>query len=38
MERGMDLARLVYSRDLKIAVMRAVDSGSTIARSHGSIN
>jgi transposase-like protein len=27
----MDLARLVYSRDLKIAVMRAVDSGSTIA-------
>jgi len=27
----MDLARLVYNRDLKIAVMRAVDSGSTIA-------
>src|SRR5437763_6739859 len=27
----MDVARLVYSRDLKIAVMRAVDSGSTIA-------
>ena len=27
----MDLARLVYSRDLKIAVMRTVDSGSTIA-------
>ena len=27
----MDLARLVYSRDLKIAVMRAVDAGSTIA-------
>ena len=33
----MDLARLVYSRDLKIAVMRAVESGSTItevARKH----
>jgi transposase-like protein len=27
----MDLARLIYSRDLKVAVMRAVDSGSTIA-------
>lgn len=27
----MDLARLVYSRDQKIAVMRAVDAGSTIA-------
>src|ERR687884_311463 len=27
----MDLARYVYSRDLKIAVMRTVDSGSTIA-------
>jgi transposase-like protein len=27
----MDLARYVYSRDLKIAVMRAVDSGSTNA-------
>ncbi len=27
----MDLARLVYSRDLKIAVMRAVDAGSTVA-------
>ena len=33
----MDLARLVYSRDLKIAVMRAVDAGSTmaeVARKH----
>ena len=27
----MDLSRVVYSRDLKIAVMRTVDSGSTIA-------
>ena len=27
----MDLARLIYSRDLKIAVMRAVDTGLTIA-------
>jgi transposase-like protein len=27
----MDLARLVYSRDLKIAVMRAIDAGSTVA-------
>ena len=27
----MDLARLVYSRDLKIAVMRAVDAGSSVA-------
>jgi putative transposase len=27
----MDLARTVYSRDLKIAVMRALDSGSTTA-------
>jgi putative transposase len=27
----MDLARAVYSRDLKIAVMRALDAGSTAA-------
>src|SRR5215469_9771218 len=31
MERGMDLARAVYTRDLKIAVMRALDAGSTAA-------
>jgi transposase len=33
----MDLSRAVYSRDLKIAVMRALDSGSTtgeIARKY----
>src|SRR5918911_789671 len=29
MERGMDLARTVYHRDLKIAAMRALESGST---------
>ena len=27
----MDLSRAVYSRDLKIAAMRALDTGSTIA-------
>ena len=27
----MELARSIYSRDLKIAVMRAVDAGSTIS-------
>lgn len=27
----MDLARLIYSRDLKIAVMRAIDAGSSVA-------
>jgi len=35
----MDLARSVYSRDLKIAAMRALDAGSTageIARKYGS--
>src|SRR5918911_5436012 len=30
MEKGMDLARRVYSRDLKIAAMREIDSGRTI--------
>jgi hypothetical protein len=33
----MDLARSVYSRDLKIAAMRALDAGSTageIARKY----
>src|SRR6202023_1591751 len=37
MEGGMDLARAVYSRDLKITVMRALDAGSTageIARKY----
>src|SRR5215467_3689512 len=29
MERGMDLSRAVYNRDLKIACMRALDAGST---------
>ena len=29
MERGTDLARAVYSRDLKIAAMQALDAGST---------
>ena len=35
--RGMDLSRAVYSRDLKIAAMRALDAGSTtgeIARKY----
>src|ERR1017187_777607 len=27
----MDLARSIYSRDLKIATMRALDAGSTIS-------
>jgi transposase-like protein len=27
----MDLSRVVYSRDLKITVMRALDAGSTTA-------
>src|SRR5262245_39233891 len=31
MERGMDLARRVYSRDLKVAAMREIDHGRTIA-------
>jgi transposase len=31
MERGMDLARRVYSRDLKVAAMREIDQGRTIA-------
>jgi transposase len=31
MERGMDLSRVVYSRDLKITVMRALEAGSTTA-------
>src|SRR5437870_2672075 len=30
MERGMDLARRSYSRELKIAAMREIDSGRTI--------
>jgi transposase-like protein len=30
MEKGMDLARRVYSRDLKIAAMREIDHGRTI--------
>src|SRR5437588_11515161 len=30
MERGMDLARRIYSRELKIAAMREIDSGRTI--------
>src|SRR6516225_1637074 len=37
MERGMDLSRAVYTRDLKIAAMRALDAGSTtgeIARKY----
>src|SRR6516164_573994 len=29
MERGMDLSRAVYSRDLKIAAMQTLDAGST---------
>jgi transposase len=29
MEKFMDLARAVYNRDLKVATMRALDSGST---------
>jgi len=29
----MDLARTVYSRDLKIAVMRAMEAGSTIGET-----
>src|ERR1700693_2922696 len=29
MERGMDLARTVYSRDLKIAVMRTMEAGAS---------
>lgn len=29
----MDLARTVYSRDLKIAAMRTVDAGSTISET-----
>src|SRR4051794_4745607 len=33
MERGMDLPRAVYSRDLKIGVMRELDAGS----SHGEV-
>ena len=31
----MDLSRAVYSRDLKIAAMRALDAGSTNAESRG---
>src|SRR5687768_9162858 len=31
MERGMDLSRAVYGRDLKITIMRALDAGGTIA-------
>jgi transposase-like protein len=34
----MDLSRTTYSRDLKMAAMRAIDSGSTvgeIARKNG---
>ena len=31
MERGMDLARRVYSRELKVAAMREIDSGHTIS-------
>jgi transposase len=31
MERGMDLARRIYGRELKIAAMREIDSGRTIA-------
>jgi transposase-like protein len=27
----MDLSRVVYSRDLKVTIMRALDAGSTIA-------
>src|SRR2546427_10177959 len=30
MERGMDLARRIYSRELKIAAMQEIDSGRTI--------
>src|SRR5712691_310012 len=30
MERGMDLARRIYSREVKIAAMREIDSGRTI--------
>src|SRR5437762_14270340 len=30
MERGMDLARRIYSRELKIAAMREIDNGRTI--------
>src|SRR6266571_9076383 len=30
MERGMDLARRIYSRELKIAAMREIDSGRTM--------
>jgi transposase-like protein len=33
MEGGMDLARTVYSRDLKIAAMRTIDAGSTIGET-----
>ena len=29
----MDLSRAVYSRDLKVAAMRAVDAGSTVAET-----
>ena len=31
MERGMDLARRMYSRELKVAAMREIDSGRTIS-------
>ena len=31
MERGMDLARRVYGRELKVAAMREIDSGRTIS-------
>jgi transposase len=31
MEEGMDLSRAVYTRDLKIAAMRALDSGTATA-------
>jgi transposase-like protein len=37
MEWGMDLSRAIYSRDLKIAAMRALDAGSAageIARNY----
>ena len=30
MERGMDLARRIYNRELKVAAMREIDSGRTI--------
>jgi transposase len=31
MEKGMDLARRVYTRELKLAAMREIDNGRTLA-------